>query len=125
MRAALRPTSERRSTRSGTSAWRVSFWLSALLALLLVGSLAPYLTSSTEIVRMRNALLYEPVPAEADWTPASLPADYLVERAPPTQMFSRIGVTTKVDAMPLSVYLGKARGHEFGVDISGRSAPGE
>jgi len=58
--------------------------------LLLIASLAPYMTSSTELVRMRNALLYEPVPADADWTPTTVPADYLVERAPPTPMFSRI-----------------------------------
>lgn len=77
-------------TRSSVGAWRTTFWLSTLLALLLVASLAPYLTSSTELVRMRNALLYENTPAEADWTPATLPADWLAERAPPTPMFVRI-----------------------------------
>ena len=35
------------------------------------------------------------------------------------QMFSRIGVTTKVEALPLSVYLGKARNQEFGVALLG------
>jgi len=35
------------------------------------------------------------------------------------QMFTRIGVATKVDAMPLSVYLGKARNREFGVALLG------
>jgi peptide/nickel transport system substrate-binding protein len=35
------------------------------------------------------------------------------------QMFSRIGVTTKVEAMPLSAYLGKARNREFGVALLG------
>ena len=35
------------------------------------------------------------------------------------QMFSRIGVTTRVEAMPLSVYLGKARSQEFGVALLG------
>jgi peptide/nickel transport system substrate-binding protein len=35
------------------------------------------------------------------------------------QMFSRIGVTTKVDAMPLAAYLGKARGQEFGAALLG------
>ena len=35
------------------------------------------------------------------------------------QMFARIGITTKVDAMPLSVYLGKARNQEFGVSLLG------
>jgi peptide/nickel transport system substrate-binding protein len=35
------------------------------------------------------------------------------------QMFSRVGVTTRVDAMPLSAYLGKARNREFGVALLG------
>ncbi len=35
------------------------------------------------------------------------------------QMFSRIGITTRVEAMPLAVYLGKARGQEFGVALLG------
>jgi peptide/nickel transport system substrate-binding protein len=35
------------------------------------------------------------------------------------QMFSRIGITTRVEAMPLSVYLGKARNQEFGVALLG------
>ena len=34
-------------------------------------------------------------------------------------MFSRIGVATKVEALPLSVYLGKARNQEFGVALLG------
>ncbi len=78
------------ATRSGERTWRAAFWVSALLALALVASLSPYLTSSTELVRLRNSLLYEATPAAADWTPATLPADYRVERAPPTPMFSRI-----------------------------------
>lgn len=71
-------------------AWRATFWLSAVLALLLVASLAPYFTSSTELVRMRNALLYEEAPAQADWTPATIPADWLLERTPPPSMFARV-----------------------------------
>ena len=35
------------------------------------------------------------------------------------QMFSRIGITTKVEALPLSVYLGKARNQEFGAALLG------
>ena len=35
------------------------------------------------------------------------------------QMFARIGILTKVDAMPLAAYLGKARGQEFGVALLG------
>jgi len=35
------------------------------------------------------------------------------------QMFSRIGLATRVEAMPLSAYFGKARNHEFGVALLG------
>jgi peptide/nickel transport system substrate-binding protein len=35
------------------------------------------------------------------------------------QMFSRIGVTTRVEALPLSAYLGRARNREFGVALLG------
>jgi len=35
------------------------------------------------------------------------------------QMFSRIGIATKVEAMPLSAYFGKARNREFGVALLG------
>lgn len=35
------------------------------------------------------------------------------------QMFARIGVVTRVEAMPLSVYFGKARNREFGVALLG------
>jgi peptide/nickel transport system substrate-binding protein len=35
------------------------------------------------------------------------------------QMFSRIGITTKVDAMPVSVYFGRVRAQDFGVALLG------
>ena len=35
------------------------------------------------------------------------------------QMFSRIGIATKVEAMPLSVYFGRARNKDFGVALLG------
>lgn len=76
--------------RDGQRVWKRTFRVSALLAFLLVASLAPYLTSSTELVRMRNALLYEDVPAEVDWTPANPPADFRVETAAPTPLFQQI-----------------------------------
>ena len=34
-------------------------------------------------------------------------------------LLSRIGITTKVEAMPLAVYFGKARAQEFGVALLG------
>jgi hypothetical protein len=60
----------------------------ALVILAAVLSLAPYLTDSAQLVRMRNALLIDfDAPARFDWTPATMPADYAVEREaaePPT-----------------------------------------
>lgn len=79
-----------RGERGNSSAWRATLWISALLALLVVTTLAPYLTSSTELVRIRNSLLYEPTPAVADWTPATLPAGYLFDRVSPTPTFLQI-----------------------------------
>jgi peptide/nickel transport system substrate-binding protein len=35
------------------------------------------------------------------------------------QMFARVGIAARVDAMPLSVYLGRARNQEFGVALLG------
>jgi peptide/nickel transport system substrate-binding protein len=35
------------------------------------------------------------------------------------QMFSRIGVTTRVEAMPVAAYLGRARNREFGIALLG------
>lgn len=35
------------------------------------------------------------------------------------QMFSRIGITTKVEAMPVSAFLGRVRGQEFGAALLG------
>ncbi len=35
------------------------------------------------------------------------------------QMFSRIGIATKVEALPLAAYLGRARNQEFGVALLG------
>lgn len=68
--------------------WRASFWLAVTLSLLLAASLAPYLTSSTELVRLRNALLYEPEPANAGWSPEAPPADFRTERAKPLPQFA-------------------------------------
>jgi hypothetical protein len=55
---------------------------------LCVLSLAPYLTSSTEIVRMRNALqLMDGEARSFDWTPATVPADFMLERGAPDPLF--------------------------------------
>lgn len=74
--------------KSAVERWRAAFWLSAALAVLLAASLAPYLTSSTELVRLRNALLYEPAAAETAWTPEAPPSDFRTERVAPSRLFA-------------------------------------
>jgi hypothetical protein len=76
--------------------WRRVFWTATILAIVLVLSLAPYLTSSTELVRLRNALLYQPVPAQADWTPAKPPEGYLLEQAQAPPSFQQIVLADKL-----------------------------
>ncbi|MBK5204517.1 MAG: transglutaminase domain-containing protein [Polaromonas sp.] len=68
--------------------WRRGVWLSLAVLVLSVLSLAPYLTSSTELVRMRNALvLIEERGHGFDWTPDSMPPDFMLERGPADPVF--------------------------------------
>ena len=66
------------------------FWLSAMLTLGLVVTLAPHFENSAELVRMRNALLYQSEPATYDWSPDNVPAGFLVESNPPIPLYARI-----------------------------------
>jgi hypothetical protein len=61
--------------------------MSALLSLLLTASLAPHLTTSTELVRLRNALLLQTEPASHEWTPAAPPPGFAIESAPPLPLY--------------------------------------
>lgn len=69
-----------------------------LVALL---SLAPYLTSGTELVRLRHALvLADSSDADFNWTPANVPADFLLERAAPDPLFVDVVGRLGLAAMP-------------------------
>lgn len=82
---------ERDSLLLSESRWRRGVWLSLAVLVLSVLSLAPYLTSSTELVRMRNALLLlDQSNASFDWTPANVPANYLQERGPVDPFFAAV-----------------------------------
>ena len=68
--------------------WRRCAWLSLGVLVLAVLSLAPYLTSSTELVRIRNALvLIDETGHGFDWTPDSMPPDFVLERGPTDPVF--------------------------------------
>ena len=76
---------------------------------------------------------YDPVGAKKLLAQAGYPDGFAVTIATPNnryindeqvaqaiaQMFARIGVAARVDAMPLSAYLGKARNRDFGIALLG------
>jgi len=76
---------------------------------------------------------YDPDGAKKLLTEAGFPEGFAVSVAAPNnryvndeqiaqavaQMFSRIGVTARVEAMPVAAYLGKARNREFGIALLG------
>lgn len=72
--------------------WLGVLWGAALLSAMLIGSLAPHLTQSTELVRLRNSLLYEVIPADSSWAPAEMPASYHADRDPPNDEFRAVVV---------------------------------
>lgn len=69
--------------------WRLGAWLSLAVLVLLLLSLLPFMTSSTELVRMRNALvLGETAGVDFNWTPAQVPAGFLSEQGPASSLFA-------------------------------------
>ena len=72
----------------------------AVIALSML-SLAPYLTSSAEVVRMRNAMLVIDGPdSDFDWTPATRPAGFELDSAPPDPMFAQTARRLQLDSLP-------------------------
>jgi len=62
----------------------------AVIGILLVGSvlsLIPYLGSSAELVRLRNALLLDAAPLDASWAGSGFPHDFRMDSAPFPQSF--------------------------------------
>ena len=81
--------------------WRMGFLGSVATILLTVASLAPHLTDSAELVRLRNTLLLDvDESTRFDWTPATMPADFAVEHAPPAPRFKERVVALHLDALP-------------------------
>lgn len=81
---------EGQNSAAGSRIWLRLFWLSAVLTVAVAASLAPHLRDSTELVRMRNALLLQSEPAVYDWTPANVPVGFAVETAKPLPLYSDI-----------------------------------
>lgn len=69
--------------------WRRGAWLCLVLLCLLLLTLLPFMTSSTELVRMRNALaLRDASDVDFNWTPAHPPASFLSEKGPATALYA-------------------------------------
>ena len=81
--------------------WRRGAWLSLAVLVLSVLSLAPYLTSSTELVRMRNALvLIDQSSTGFDWTALNVPPSYMQERGPVDPFFVDVAAHLGLAALP-------------------------
>lgn len=66
-------------------------WISLLGLLLGLLSLAPYLGSATELVRLRNALLLQESNGPGfEWEPANVPVSYFQEPGPVDPFFSEV-----------------------------------
>jgi hypothetical protein len=61
--------------------WRAAFAAAAVAVGLLLAGVAPNLTDSAGLVKLRNALLMQDAPATYDWTPAALPPGFAVDDA--------------------------------------------
>lgn len=68
--------------------WRSCSWLGLLIAALLILPIAPHLTDSAELTRLRNALLLDSTPATFDWTPSTIPSDFRTNHHPVDPLFA-------------------------------------
>lgn len=77
--------------------WKRGVWINLGILVLLVLSLSPYFTSSTELVRMRNALvLLDGTNSRFDWTPDSIPADFVLEHGAPDPLYAEVAAKLKL-----------------------------
>jgi len=81
--------------------WRQMVWISVAVLVAAVLSLAPYLFSSTELVRLRNAsLLASAEPSGFDWRPDAMPADFLRENGAPNPVYAEAAGQLGLAALP-------------------------
>lgn len=93
--------SQQQSLPSQARQWFRGAWLFLAVLVVCVLSLVPYLTSSTELVRMRNALLLvESSPADFTWTPVNVPSSFMQERGPIDPFFVDVVRQLRLEALP-------------------------
>ena len=69
--------------------WRRGFWGCVIVLALVTVTLVPHLRNSAELVRMRNALLLQAVPATGEWTPTAPPLEFRLESAPVDALYAQ------------------------------------
>lgn len=87
-----------KATRRSNGCWGAL--VCALLLLLLLGSLLPFFGSGTELVRLRNALLIDELPAQGGWTPEQPPPDFLWEQLQAPEFFRRQVKSLQLERLP-------------------------
>lgn len=81
--------------------WWRSKWVAELLLLVAVLSLTPWFFSSTELVRIRNALLLDQQEVnDFNWTPATVPRSFKLERGPIDPFFANVARRLELSALP-------------------------
>lgn len=81
--------------------WLRGAWVSLVVLALSVLSLAPYLSSSAELVRLRNALLLMDGGGQPfDWNPDQPPANFVLEKEAPYPVFVEAASKLGLHQMP-------------------------
>jgi hypothetical protein len=68
------------SARSAGNRWRSICLVATLVSVVLLGFLAPHLSSSEGLVKLRNSLLIQPHALDHDWSPVAVPADFMLDQ---------------------------------------------
>jgi hypothetical protein len=81
--------------------WIRLFLLGGIVAAIAIASLVPYLTSGSEVTKLRNALLMTDLrDVDFDWTPDRLPPAFKWERGPVDPFFAQVAQNLKLVDQP-------------------------
>jgi len=76
-------------------------WVAAALLVLSPLTLLPYFTSSTEVAKLRNAMVFDEAPRSAfDFDPTRWPADFLLDQRPPEAYFVAVAKPLGLESLP-------------------------
>lgn len=76
-------------------------WLAVAALILPPLTLLPHTTSSTDLARVRNSLVFESAPpAHFAWSPSQTPQDFLLDDTPPAEVFLAAARRLGLDDLP-------------------------